>query len=103
GQLPTVNFYTIGFYGGLFLLWWKGNQLPPLTAVFSAIFVCIGLMLSSVLIVQLGGHDISSLGVYNLYDDGFWLLFPLPVWNVIAAFLVLWGFMTKQCEQAYSQ
>src|SRR5690606_26074789 len=28
GQWPTVVFYALGFYTGIFFLWWKGNRQP---------------------------------------------------------------------------
>ena len=103
GQWPTVVFYALGFYIGIFFLWWKGNRLPPLTGVCAAVFVCIGLVLNSLFIIQLWGHDTSSLGQYGGYDDGFWLLVPLPALNVLAAVSLLYHFVIQQQQQAGRQ
>lgn len=88
GQAPTVIYYALLFFGALILFWKRRDKLPPLTAVICAVFLLIGLVLNVLFVVQLVGHDPSSVGSYTRYDEGFWLMLPLPVLNV---FLAIWA------------
>ncbi|MBC9798373.1 hypothetical protein IBL28_20565 [Sinomicrobium sp. FJxs] len=97
-QYPALLFYALLFYAAVFLLWRKGNKLPPLTAVLSAVFVFIGIVLSLVLLVQLSGHNIESLGMYAGADSV--LLYPLPVFNMIAGGCLLYRFVTVEIKRS---
>lgn len=104
GQLPTVLFYATTFYAALFLLWWKGNALPPLSAVLATLFIVIGIVLNILFCIQLFGHNTSSLDIYTSNGD-MWFLIFLPLWNVITGLLILFniGFhgMNRAAQTAY--
>lgn len=99
GQLPTVIFYGAAFYIGTFLLWRRETRLPPLTAVLSAVFVCVGIVLNVLFFIQLLGHDTSSVDTSGGSDDMLFMVF-LPLFNIVAGIIVLMRTVFKRVAEA---
>lgn len=70
-HILTVIFYFLTFNASVYLLWSKGNQLPPLPKVCSLAFLLIGLFISIAILIQVGGHDTSSIDIYAGSGDSF--------------------------------
>jgi len=88
-HLITLLFYFILFTISIFLIWTTNYSLPPLTYIICLIFTLIGVLLNSIIILQVSSHNTKTLDAYY-HDEGmlFFILFP-TLSIVIGMYLIL--------------
>jgi hypothetical protein len=98
-HLLTLIVYFILFNTSIFLIWKKGQRLPPLTLVLSMVILLAGIVLSITIFLQVTYHDIEDL-TYNRSDDS-WLLLFAPVMSVFIAIVLLVAMIRHRSENSF--
>ena len=97
-HILTLIVYFILFNISIFLVWKKGQSLPPLTLVLSMVILLVGIILTIPIFLQITYHDIRDL-TYDSYDDS-WLLIFAPVMSVLTAITLLIKMIRQRSEGA---
>lgn len=99
-HFPTLIFYFLAFHISAVLVWRRGRRLPPLTLVISLVFLFIGFFVNAAVIMQISGHNTSTMMI-NKGDSYFF--FPMPILNMIMCFLLLNKVMNEEKNKAQTR
>jgi len=61
----SMLFYFIMYQISAYFIWQKGRKLPPLFLVTCLVFLFLGIIINIVLLIQICGHDTSSIEIYG--------------------------------------
>lgn len=80
-HLPTLLVFFVLAIFGLFKLWYKRNNLPPLLFSLCIVFVIIGLPISLAVIIQAGSNTIHHRAEFFFVQ--------LPIFYIVSTIIVL--------------
>jgi hypothetical protein len=101
----TLIFYFLASNISMILIWNKNQVLPPLTLTLSLIFIVIGIILNSTILLQISVHDTMSLDNHNGSGEQVLFLFAPPLSILIGSWLTYEAISNKSIdalERTYS-
>ncbi|MCL5246227.1 hypothetical protein M4I21_10440 [Cellulophaga sp. 20_2_10] len=101
-HIITLIVYFLFFNLSAGFIWIKGHKLPPLSLVFFLIFLFIGIVVNSTILIQVTTHNTETLDVYKENIGTFLLVFT-PALSLIIAIGLLIKIIKEEKTQAKSK
>ena len=101
-HIITLILYFICFNISAGFIWVKGRKLPPLSLVLFLIFLFIGIVINSTILIQITTHNTETLDVYKENIGTFLFIFT-PVLSLIIAIGLLIKVIKEEKIEAKSK
>ncbi len=101
----SILFYILIYHVAIFLIWIRGNRLPPLLLVLCFLFVIIGTVLNVMMILQITGHNTDSFEMKGSSHDGDTALFFsfMPLMSILIAIWLIFRVISAEKSKAPSR
>lgn len=104
-HILSLVFYFIVFIISVFLIWLKGNKLPPLTQVLALSFLIIGSIISFFILLQISQHNTKTIDMYDNSEHIYFFILTPILSLIISVSLIIRILKTKMriaSEKTYS-
>lgn len=86
--LTLIVFYVLYLFSNI-LVWIKDTRLPPLTMVFSMVFMIIGIAINIATVYQVSVHNTESIDMYVGNDGSLFFIFSPIIISIISIVLII--------------